>query len=183
MRKKIKLIFMSLLLSLFLLFASCGADVDEQGRKVYRLNESTYFKVMNNMLMFPEQYDGCAIELDFFLYEIEDIHGDKTLCGVRHCSSGYGCNCGKDTVIGFILRYDGTLPEPKNQSTPDNDKAWIHAKGELSSMQKTLLEIYAYDAEGNIDKTKTEQIYFYEFIVEEYSVIEDASNLHYYVSK
>lgn len=184
MQKRLKTIVIALLLSFVCLFAACGAEKDENGNKIYRLNEQTYFRVMSNMLMFPEQYNGSIIELDFFTYEIEDIHGEKYLCGVRHCASGYGCNCGKDTVLGFVLDYDGELPAPKNQSAPNNDKSWIHAKGKLSSTEKVLMEIYAYGADGSIDYSKDpEQIYFYRYIVEEYSPIEDTSSLHYYLDK
>ena len=83
---------------------------------------------------------------------------------MRKCTAGFGCRCGKDTVIGFILNYEGDIPEPKNQYEDTNDKAWIHLVGQLASETKTKIEINAYDAEGNIQE-QTEIVEFLSFNV------------------
>ena len=79
----------------------------------YVLNERTFFKTMTNMLAFPSSYMGSDIELDCFVYELTDVEsGKEYTLGVRKCSSGVGCTCGNDTIIGFILDYDGAIPPP-----------------------------------------------------------------------
>ena len=148
----------------------------------YTLNEETFFLVMTNMQYFPEQYLGKKIEFDCFSYELTDIDGKSYICGVRKCSSGYGCNCGKDTVIGFLLEYDGEIPAPKNQSEDTNDKTWIHLAGHLKNTDKTEIKIYAYNGD-DIDYDTVEKIYFLSFIVETVVLIEDYSGLEYYVTK
>lgn len=177
MRKKIIFAVQALALSLLFLLSACGNQAS------YVLNEGNFFLVMTNMLYFPEQYNDKEIEYDCFTYTLTDVYGRDYLCGVRHCSSGYGCNCGKDTIIGFVLNCSDALPEPKNQSTPDNDKSWVHLKGKIKSTQKTEIVINSYDESGNIVEGKNETIFFYEFNVESWYQIEDASGLHYYVSK
>ncbi len=148
--------------------------------KNYSLTESTFFKVMTNMVYFPENYLNATIELDCFVYEITDVKtGAEYVCGVRKCSSGYGCTCGNDTIIGFILEYDGEIPAAKNQSADTNDKAWIHLKGTLVDANKTYVNVYSY-ADG-VATENTEQIYFYRFAVEELTAI-DGSGLAYYVT-
>lgn len=176
MRKKIKLVCVSFLCSLLSVFASCGV-------KDYVLTEKTFFLVMTNMLYYPEQYLGSTIEYDCFTYELTDVNGEKTLCGVRKCSAGYGCTCGNDTIIGFILSCDGELPAPRNQSEDSNDKAWIHLRGNLASSEKTTITIYAYFEDGTIDYDSTEEISFLVFQVESFYEIEDYSSLNYYVTK
>jgi len=175
--KKLFCGFLLTLAALATVFAGCG------GNKDYVLDESTYFLVMTNMLYYPEQYEGSDIECDCFTYSLTDVsNGTEYICGVRKCSSGYGCTCGNDTIIGFILEYDGELPEPKNQSEDTNEKSWIHIKGQLKSSEKTTVTIYSYtDGQPNYDKTET--ISFLVFSVESCSVIEDYSSLNYYVTK
>ena len=175
MRKR--LLFCGLLAIFVLSFVSCAKE------KEYKLNESTFFLVMTNMQYYPEQYLNKNIEFDCFTYDLTDVDGNVYRCGVRKCSSGYGCKCGKDTVIGFLLRYDGSLPEPKNQSEDTNDKSWIHLSGTLTSTEKTKITVYAYNADGSINKNSTEIIEFLTFDVSEVSVISDYSGLNYYVTK
>lgn len=156
--------------------AGCGKQTE------YILNETSFFLVMTNMQYYPEQYDGATIEYDCFTYSLTDINGENYICGVRKCSSGYGCTCGNDTIIGFILEYDGDLPAPKNQSEDGNEKTWVHLKGKLKSAEKTTVTIYAYK-DGKPDYENTEKILFLVFSVESCAVVEDYSSLHYYVTK
>lgn len=164
---------------LFLILVSCAACSTNTG---YVLNEQTFFLVMTNMQYYPEQYLGEKIEFDCFSYELTDVNGNRHICGVRKCSSGYGCNCGKDTVIGFLLEYDKEIPLPRNQSENTNDKTWLHITGNLKNQNKTEIKIYAYN-EDNIDYGTVESVYFLSFVVETVDLIEDYSNLHYYVTK
>ena len=137
---------------------------------------------MTNMIYYPEQYLGSLIELDCFVYEITDAETEtEYICGVRKCSSGYGCTCGQDTIIGFILEYNGDIPEAKNQSEDTNEKTWIHLQGKLVNADKTYINVFAYDAEGN-RTDNTEQIYMYRFqVINLYEI--DGSDLAYYVTK
>ena len=159
------------------LFVGCG------GTERYDLTEDTFFYGMTTMQLYPEEYVGKAISFDCFTYRLADIAGVEHICGVRKCSSGYGCNCGKDTIIGFILDYDGAIPEPKNQSEDTSDKRWIHVEGTIASAEKEEIRIYAYDAAGNVDPNTVETVVFYHFAVSSLSEIEDGSQLAYYVSK
>lgn len=168
--------FIFMIIACVFLLSGCG------GQSEYILNETSFFLVMTNMLYYPEQYEGAAIEYDCFTYTLTDINGVSYTCGVRKCSSGYGCTCGNDTIIGFILEYGGELPEPKNQSEDSNDKSWVHLRGRLNGTQKRTITIYAYK-DGKPDYTTTENILFLAFTVESCAVIEDYSSLHYYVTK
>lgn len=176
--KKYRIKALSLALAILsLLMPACKTSKD------YVLTEKNFFLVLTNMWYYPTQYLGSTIECDLFTYEITDVHGEKYLCGVRKCSSGYGCTCGKDTVIGFILHYDGDIPAPKNQSEDTNDKSWIHIKGGLKSDIFVEIEINAYKTDGSVDEGKTEKINMLAFDVETLTTIEDASGLNYYVTK
>ena len=138
---------------------------------------------MTNMQYFPEQYLQSNIEFDCFTYELLDVNGVSYMCGVRKCSSGYGCQCGKDTIIGFVLEYDGELPTPTHQSEDTNDKTWVHLSGRLKSADKIKIEINSYLADGSVDQSKNEIIEFLVFVVDGCELIEDYSNLHYYVTE
>lgn len=173
--KKYKLI--ALFAMLFILFSSCGNNSG------YLLGEDNFFLVMTNMQYYPQQYVGKDIDFDCFTYDLADIDGKTYRCGVRKCSSGYGCQCGKDTVIGFLLDYDGEIPVPKNQSEDTVEKSWIHVKGTVKSSEKTKIKVYALDADGNEDRDTIEYIEFLTFKVEELDIIEDYTNLKYYVTK
>ena len=142
----------------------------------YVLNETTFFVVMTNIQYYPEEYINKDITFDCFTYELESVDGEKYLCAVRKCSSGVGCKCGKDTIIGFIVEKDIGLPEPKNQYEDTNDKAWIHVTGQLESTTKTTFNI-----SSNTDTS--ERVQFLSFKISGFNVIEDYSNLHYYVDK
>ena len=153
---------------IFILFlCACGK---------FDLTENTFFLTMTNMQYYPQQYVGADISFDAFTYELTDINGEKHICVVRQCSAGYGCKCGKDTIIGFLIDFDGEIPAPRNQSTPDNDKTWVHVKGTLPHAEKTDIQIYAID--GTV-----ETITFLTFKAETLKIIEDYSGLHYYVDK
>lgn len=171
--KKPRLI--SLCLALVLLLSACG-------KKDYALNEDTFFLVMTNMQYYPEQYLDSEIEFDCFTYELRDVDGNSYICGVRKCSSGYGCTCGNDTIIGFLLESDVPLPEPRNQSEDSNDKAWVHLKGTLRSADKTTITIHSYLPDSSVDPDTTEQIVFLIFRVSSCDPIEDYSGLNYYVT-
>ena len=160
-----------------LCLVSCG------GSDRYDLTEETFFYGMTTMQMYPEEYVGKAISFDCFTYRLTDVEGSSYLCGVRKCSSGYGCNCGKDTIIGFILDYDGVIPEPKNQSEDTSDKAWIHVEGTIASAEKEEIRIPSYDASGVADPNAPETVVFYHFTVAFLTEIADGSGLAYYVSK
>ena len=101
---------------------------------------------------------------------------------MRKCTAGFGCKCGKDTVIGFILNYEGNIPSPKNQYEDTNDKSWIHITGKLTSIEKTPIEINSYDSEGNILE-QTEVVEFLSFDISSLETITDYTNLAYFVSK
>ena len=146
------------------------------------ITESTFFLVMTNIQYYPEEYLKKDITLDCFTYTVKDVNNKEYLCGVRKCTAGFGCKCGKDTVIGFILNYDGNIPAPKNQYEDTNDKSWIHISGKLASQEKTAIEINSYDASGNI-ADQTEVVEFLSFDVASLETIADYSNLAYFVSK
>lgn len=174
MKKKL----VCLCLALVALFIpACSGQTD------YVLNEKSFFLVMTNMQYYPEQYLGCNISLDCFTYRITDIGGNEYMCGVRKCSAGYGCTCGQDTVIGFILSYDGHIPEPVKQSEDTPEKAWIHIDGKLKSDKFKSVEIHSYKPDGSIDYERNETIKFLEFNVSALSEIKDYSGLNYYVTK
>ena len=166
-------------LLLCLVLAGCG----EQGPKDYVLDEDTFFLVMTNLMYYPEQYESSSLELDCFTYELVDVEGNSYLCGVRKCSSGYGCTCGKDTIIGFILDSKEELPAPYRQSEDDNEKAWIHIKGHLRDAKKETIKIHAYLPDGSLDPDTVEEIVLPVFEVESFETIEDYSGLKYYVTK
>ena len=169
-----------LVLCMIFLTAVCLSACGASDR--YDLTEETFFLVMTNMQYYPEQYVGKTVTYDSFTYRLTDVEGKEYMCGVRKCSSGYGCNCGKDTIIGFILDYDGVIPEPKNQSEDTSDKTWIHLEGTLPSAKKDEIKIYAYNGD-EIDYDTVETVVFYHFAVSSLTPIEDASGLAYYVSK
>ena len=146
------------------------------------ITEATFFLVMTNIQYYPEEYVGKEINLDCFTYNVKDVNNHEYLCGVRKCTAGFGCKCGKDTVIGFILNYNGEIPEPKNQYEDTNEKSWIHIAGKLASEEKTKIEINSYDADGNIADT-TEIVEFLSFNVSSLETITDYSGLAYFVSK
>ena len=146
------------------------------GPSSYVLNESTFFLVMTHIQYYPEEYINKDITFDCFTYELESISGETYLCAVRKCSAGFGCKCGKDTIIGFIVDKDLNLPAPKNQYENTNDKSWIHVTGQIESIEKSQFSIYTAD-------DTIEQVQFLSFRIDEFSVIEDYSNLHYYVEK
>ena len=144
--------------------------------KNYDMNEKTFFLVMTNIQYYPEEYIGKDISFDSFTYELTSVQGDSYLCVVRKCSSGFGCKCGKDTIIGFLVDKDLGLPEPKNQYDNTNEKAWVHIVGQLKSSEKTVFEIY------NADNVP-EEVSFLSLEIKDFSIIEDYSDLHYYVDK
>ena len=175
--KKLKILtFVLLAIVLCVTFASCGP-------RDYVLDENTFFTVMTNIQYFPENYLKSNIEFDCFTYELKDVNGKSYMCGVRKCSSGVGCTCGNDTIIGFVLEYDGELPTPIKQSEDTIEKAWVHLSGKVKSAEKIKIEIHSYLPDGSVDPNKTEIIEFLVFAVDSCEVIEDYSNLHYYVTK
>lgn len=171
--RKIRIIFLTLLT-----FFMIGCNT----KKSYVLNEQTFFLVMTNIQYYPQQYMEKDIEFDCFTYLLEDINGNKYMCGVRKCSAEFGCTCGNDTIIGFILNYDYKIPEPKNQSLDNNDKTWIHLTGQIQSVNKTEIQIYGY-TNGQIDYTIVETISMLSFNVNTLDLIDDYTNLNYYVTK
>ena len=172
-----KLIVILLLLCVCASLFACG------GKDKVDLTEDTFFYGMITIQMYPDEYIGKKISFDCFTYRLEDVEGNEYLCGVRKCSAGYGCKCGKDSVIGFILEYDGEIPEPKNQSVDTNDKTWIHVEGTLATAELTELEVFAYTEDGQIDTSWRDYVVFCTFSVSSLSLIEDYSGLAYYVTK
>ena len=146
------------------------------------ITESTFFLTMTNMQFFPKRYLDKDITLDCFTYNVSDVNNNTYCCGVRKCTAGFGCKCGKDTVIGFILNYEGEIPEPRNQYEDTNEKTWIHITGQLVSEEKTSIEIYSYDTDGNITD-QTETVQFLSFNVSSLELIADYARLKYFVSK
>lgn len=170
--KKVAVIFL-VLLCLFAAVA-CG------GKDSYVLTEDNFFLVMTNMIYYPQQYVDKEITFDAFTYALTDVDGREYMCAVRKCSSGYGCNCGKDTVIGFILDYDGEIPSPRNQGEDGADKTWIRTTGKLAfadDFAPTEIRIYAADG------STVETVSFYTFRAAELTPIEDYSHLQWYVTK
>ena len=163
-----------LLIPSLLLLTGCQNDCN--------IPESNFFLVMTNIQYYPEEYVNKNITLDCFTYYVKDVNNKDYLCGVRKCTAGFGCRCGKDTVIGFILNYEGEIPEPKNQYENTNEKSWIHISGQLASKEKTPIEINSYDASGNITE-QTEIVEFLTFNVSSLETITDYSKLAYFVSK
>ena len=164
-----------LILLLLLTFAAC------RGTDRIDLTEKTFFYGMTTIQLYPEEYYGKTISFDCFTYRLIDVDGVNYMCGVRKCSAGYGCKCGKDSVIGFILEYDGEIPEPKNQSVDTPDKSWIHVEGTLASAETVEIKIYAYEND-EINYNKQESVVFCLFTVSSLTPIEDASGLAYYVT-
>lgn len=145
------------------------------------ITENKFFLMMDNIILYPEEYIKKELTLDCFTYDVEDVEGNVTVCGVRKCSSGYGCRCGRDTIIGFILKYEnGEIPAAKNQYENNPDKTWIHVTGHLASKQKTTITIYSYNPDGT-QSTDTEEIQFLTLNVETLELIEDYQGLRYYV--
>ena len=142
----------------------------------YDMNEETFFLVMTHIQYYPEDYLNKDLSFDSFTYKLTSVQGDEYMCVVRKCSSGFGCKCGKDTIIGFVVDNNLDLPEPKNQYDDTNDKAWIHIVGQIKSTDKKVFEIY------NADNVP-EEVSFLSLEIIDFSVIEDYSNLHYYVDK
>ena len=157
-----------MLLSIPFLLSSCSRNYD--------MNESTFFLVMTNIQYYPEDYVNKDLSFDSFTYKLTSVQGDEYMCVVRKCSSGFGCKCGKDTIIGFIVSNDVELPEPKNQYDDTNDKTWVHVTGQIKSSDKTTFEIYNADS-------VPEEVSFLSLEIKDFSIIEDYSNLHYYVDK
>ena len=162
------------LLLLPLLLTSCGSDKCV-------ISENRFYLIMDNIIRYPEEYVNKEIAVDCFTYNIENVDGDVTVCGVRKCSSGYGCKCGRDTIIGFILKYeDGDIPAAKNQYENNVEKTWVHLTGHLESKQKTTITIFSYNADGT-PSTDAEEIQFLTLNVESLELIDDYQNLRYYV--
>lgn len=161
--------FIPLLIAPFIL----GACNDQ---KSYNLTESTFFLVMTNIQYYPEEYLNQDITFDCFTYELTSVEGETYLCGVRKCASGFGCKCGKDTIIGFIMEKDIGLPTPINQYEDTNEKSWIHVTGQITSTDKTAFNILTAD-------NNEEEVQFLSFKVHDFSLVEDYSDLHYYVEK
>ena len=170
-----KALFTISLCIMVICLAACG------GSDRYDLTEETFFYGMTTMQLYPEEYVGKAISFDCFTYRLTDVAGGDHLCGVRKCSAGDGCNCGEDTIIGFILDYDGVIPEPKNQSVDTPDKTWVHLEGTLASAETQTIDIYGYDGE-QINYDRVESVVFCRFKVSALSRIEDYSALAYYVT-
>ena len=168
-----------ILIILVLTLTCCACAKNDR----YDLTESNFFYGMTVIQSYPSEYVGKDISFDCFTYRLTDVNGVSHLCGVRKCSSGYGCNCGKDTIIGFLLDYDGEIPEPKNQSEDTADKSWIHVEGTLPNANKEEIKIYAYTPDDRIDYDTIETIVFYHFKVSSLRIIEDYSGLQYYVTK
>ena len=165
-----------ILLVLLLLVASFACAEPS----AYVLTEDTFFRVMTNINAYPHRYDGKDLTFDSFTYRLTDVDGTEYMCCVRKCSAGYGCKCGKDTVIGFILDYDGDIPEPKDQSADTVEKTWIRTTGKLvlsEDRKPTVLHIYAADG------VTVEPVSFFTYHATELSLIEDYSGLQYYVTK
>ena len=144
------------------------------------IKENRFFLTMYNIQLYPEEYTNKLITLDCFTYDIEDINHVITTVGVRKCPSSYGCKCGKDSVIGFILNYDGEIPAAKNQAEDSVEKTWIHVTGYLAGNEKTTIELSSTDADG---KPIIDYIQFLTLNVATLDLIDDYQDLHYYVTK
>lgn len=161
----------SLLLLTSFLAIGCSSNSDG-----YVLNEKTFFQVMTNIQYYPEDYIDKDLTFDCFTYALTSVSGEEYLCVARKCASAFGCKCGNDTIIGFLVSKDLGLPEPKNQYDNTNDKAWVHVTGQLVNNEKTVFEIYN-------NQGVPEEVKFLSLNVCDFSIIEDYSDLHYYVEK
>ncbi|MBO4251795.1 MAG: hypothetical protein J5911_03930 [Clostridia bacterium] len=156
-------------------FSACAVNGD--------IIEEDFFMSMTNIQQYPKNYSDIDIRYDCFTYKLTDINGQDHLCGVRQCSSGFGCTCGNDTIIGFLLEYDGEIPEPRNQSEKSVEKTWVHIEGRLKDTELREIQIYAY-TDGKIDyQKKPETVKFLVLTVSEINLINDYQNLKYYVTK
>ena len=177
--KKPSILLLAVILACCSLFCACGVSGE--------ILEENFFLSMTNIQYYPQNYTDVDIKYDCFTYRLTDVNGKDYICGVRQCSSGYGCNCGNDTIIGFLLDYGGTIPEPKNQSEKSVEKTWVHIVGKLQSATPKEIEIYAYKKVGDgyeIDTTAPhEKVNFLTLKVSELSLISDYRNLKYYVTK
>ncbi len=156
-----------ILLGTVSLLTGCGVNYD--------MNEKTFFLMMTNIQSYPEEYIDKTISFDSYTYELTSTRNEKYLCVARKCSSGYGCKCGKDTIIGFLVDESVGLPAPKNQYEDTNDKSWVHIVGQIKSTEKTEFDIPGPDNTAEIVKFLTIE-------VTSFTIIEDYSNLNYYVS-
>ena len=166
--------FRKILGLLFLPFLLNGCTSDGN------IKENRFFLTMYNIQLYPEEYVNKQITLDCFTYDIEDINGVVTTVGVRKCPSAYGCKCGKDSVIGFILNYDGEIPPATNQMEDSVEKTWIHVSGKLANQEKTTIELASTDVNGN---PITDSIQFLTLNVDSLNLIDDYQNLNWYVTK
>ena len=173
---------MKKLVVVLLLFFLCLSVCACHSKDKVVLTEETFFYGMTIIQDFPEEYLDTEISFDCFTYRVTDVNGNSFLCGVRKCSSAYGCKCGNDTVIGFILDYDEEIPEPINQSEDTVEKAWIHVEGKLASDDRERVRIYAYK-NSEVDYSSVETVVFLHFAVSSLTPIEDYSGLAYYVTK
>ncbi|MCR5308559.1 MAG: hypothetical protein K6E21_00410 [Bacilli bacterium] len=160
----------SILFLLPILLTSCG------GKDSYYMNESNFFLVMTNIQYYPEEYVNKELEFDSFTYKLTSTSNEEFFCVVRKCASGFGCKCGKDTIIGFVVDKDLGLPEPKNQYENTNDKSWVHINGTLETTNKVDIEILGAD-------DIAEKVSFLTLKINSFTLIEDYSSLNYYVDK
>lgn len=178
LKKILTSIFAALSVLIVVLVSGCG-------KSEYILTEKTFYKTLTTVLYYPEQYLDKYLEFDCFTYDLNDAGGVTYRSGVRKSTAEYGCVCGNDTIIGFILEYDGDIPDPVNQSSNEqnDERTWIHIRGKLKSAQKTDVSLYAYDADGNKTDTVEAPVSFLVFVVETLELVEDYSNLAFYVQK
>ncbi len=146
--KKTRIICVALAcITLLLAFAACT-------KTEWVLNEGNFFFTMDNVLRFPGRYYNNTFDLNCFTYQLTDVNGKTYMCGVRHSSSEYGCTCGNDKIVGFVLDYDGEIPTPINQSDKYSvEKAWIHVRGKITSEEYVKISVWAF-TDGQPDQSK-----------------------------
>ena len=102
--------------------------------KVFTVRENTFVASVDNMYRETDYYIG---EYNYVKYVGFVLHqedpSDKSISYPWVCRYGPGC-CGSGTTPGFVVVYDGDLPE---------DKTWVEVTGKLK-IAKEGDEIYSY---------------------------------------
>jgi len=149
-------------------FASCGGkdSVLEKARKekettvetldkVFSVRENTFVATVDNMYRETQYYidEYNYIKYVGFVLEQKDPE-DESVSYPWVCRYGPGC-CGSGTTPGFVVVYDGKLPE---------DKTWVEVTGKLKiAKEGDPIYNYLYDLLGTLytDDNKAISTYAY----------------------
>ncbi len=163
-----KIICIILCASMLFTFASCGGkdSVLEKARKekettvetldkVFSVREHTFVATVDNMYRETQYYidEYSYIKYVGFVLEQKDPK-DESVSYPWVCRYGPGC-CGSGTTPGFVVVYDGKLPE---------DKTWVEVTGKLKiAKEGDPIYNYLYDLLGTLytDDNKAISTYAY----------------------